>query len=72
MDALAHTRRVRELLAQGRRAEAAALHDAWVSDQLETARAGGVINLSDLFAAKEELEMDRTDSRSADPNTPID
>jgi hypothetical protein len=72
MDALAHTRRVKELLAQGRRVEAAALHNARVNDQLETARAGGVINLSDLIAAKEELEIDRTENPSADQKTSSD
>jgi hypothetical protein len=61
---LAHTEAVKSLINEGKRKQAAELHNARVQDQFEKAKQGQTINLSDLIAAKEELELakDRDDS----------
>lgn len=43
------------LLAEGKVDEAKAAHDATVREQLAKAQAGETINLSDLFASKEQI-----------------
>ncbi|MGH2705893.1 MAG: hypothetical protein ACRDJ4_12610 [Actinomycetota bacterium] len=61
---LRHTKRIAALLAEGRKEEAVGLHDAHVRDELEKAKQGMTIDLSDLMAAKEILTSRLTD---ADP-----
>jgi hypothetical protein len=56
-DALRHTKKIEELLAEGELSRAAALHNAHLKEQFEKAKTGQVINLSDLMAAKEELDQ---------------
>ena len=55
---LDHARRIEALLREGRKAEAAAAHNAYVAGEIDRAREGNVINLSDLMAAKETLDLD--------------
>lgn len=61
-DALRHTKKIEELLAEGKLSQAAALHNAHLKDQFEKAKTGEVINLSDLMAAKEILDQAATES----------
>ena len=55
---LDHARAIEALLRDGRKAEAAAAHNAHVAAEMDRARGGEVINLSDLMAAKETLDLD--------------
>lgn len=55
---LPHTKRTQDLLAQGKRKDARKQHNARVKAELDRARAGETINLSDLMAAKDELDLD--------------
>lgn len=59
MEKLPHSKEVKRLLDQGDRDRAAKTHNARVKSEMEKARAGEVINLSDLIAAKELLEESR-------------
>lgn len=52
---LPHTMRIARLLAHGNTTEAARVHNQHLADQFAKAKAGAVINLSDLMAAKEEF-----------------
>lgn len=52
---LDHARRVEALLKEGRKAEAARLHNEHLAAEMDRARGGNVINLSDLMAAKDAL-----------------
>ena len=52
---LPHTMRIARLLARGNTTEAARVHNQHLADQFAKAKAGAVINLSDLMAAKEEF-----------------
>jgi hypothetical protein len=54
---LDHTAHVQRLIDEGRLKEAAALHNAHLEKEFEKAKRGTVINLSDLMAAKEVLDM---------------
>lgn len=56
-DALEHTKKIEELLAEGKVSEAAALHNAHLDKEFRRAEAGETINLSDLMAAKETLDQ---------------
>jgi Flp pilus assembly protein TadG len=47
--------RIARLLARGNTTEAARVHNQHLADQFAKAKAGAVINLSDLMAAKEEF-----------------
>ena len=53
-----HTERIKALLAQGHRQAAQDTHNAQVARQFEIAKGGGIINLTDLMAAHEELHID--------------
>jgi hypothetical protein len=55
MSDLEHTERIARMLRDGRRRQAIAAHNAHVQAELDRARAGAVINLSDLMAAHEEI-----------------
>ncbi len=54
---LPHADAIAKLLAEGKKDEAAALHNAHVEQQLEAAKQGP-INLSDLMAGKEAFVLD--------------
>jgi hypothetical protein len=54
-DSLKHTRLTQGLLREGRRSTAVKNHNAHVAEQLDRAKAGEVICLSDLMAAAEEI-----------------
>ena len=56
-DPLPHTTVVSYLLRAGRIHAAKVMHNARVRQQLEKARTGGIINLSDLMSAKEEIDL---------------
>lgn len=58
MGELPHAQRTQDLLRKGRTGEAAKAHNARVTAELDRARNGETINLSDLMAAKEELHID--------------
>ena len=62
-DPLEHTKKIEELLAEGKLSEAAALHNKRLKEQFEKAKAGEVICLSDLIAAKETLDQKATESQ---------
>jgi len=49
------TNATRDLLAQGRREDAAQQHNATMDAAFERAKAGAIINLSDLIASSEEF-----------------
>jgi len=53
----AHTKRVCGLLDKGKKASAIAEHNAHVEAEFQRAKAGEVINLSDLIAASEQLHL---------------
>jgi hypothetical protein len=55
---LEHAERVEALLRQGKRKEARALHSQHVESQFAKAKAGEVINLSDLIAGAEAFIID--------------
>lgn len=55
MEKLPHTNAVKRLLAQGDPDAAVRLHNARVKSEFEKTKAGEIINLSDLLAAKEIL-----------------
>ncbi len=55
---LPHADLTQRLLRQGRRATAIKNHNARVHEQLDRARQGETINLSDLMAAREEIIVD--------------
>lgn len=58
---LTHTENVEAILQEGgddARKHAAARHNAHVDAELERAKAGETINLTDLMAAKEQLVVD--------------
>ena len=55
---LEHAERVEALLRQGKRKEAKVLHNQHVESQFAKARAGEVINLSDLIAGAEAFIID--------------
>jgi hypothetical protein len=57
-DQLPHTTRTQELLKKGEREKAREAHNARVESELDRARKGETINLSDLMAAKEQLDLD--------------
>jgi hypothetical protein len=57
MPNLDHAEAVKRLIDEGRLKEAARLHNAHLEKEFERAKRGAVINLSDLMAAKEVLEM---------------
>lgn len=63
---LLHTKRISELLDRHKRMEAIELHNAHVAQEIGRAKAGDVINLSDLMAAKEVLLTGDDDRRSKD------
>lgn len=50
---LKHTRRIQSLVEQGRIEDAAEAHDRRVNSEIVRAKAGQVIELTDLMAAKE-------------------
>lgn len=66
-DTLKHTKKIEELLAEGKGSEAAALHNAHVKKQFDKAKEGEVIVLSDLMAAKEVLDLAATQSKRRRP-----
>ena len=53
-----HTERVKTLLNQGHAQAAQDTHNAHVTRMFEVAKAGGIINLTDLMAARDELHID--------------
>ena len=55
-DSLAHTKTVMELLAEGHVADAKQLHNTHVRARFEAAKRGETICLSDLMAAKEQID----------------
>lgn len=57
-EVLPHTAAVEDLLAQRKREQARRLHNARVKSELDRAQNGATINLSDLMAAKEQLDLD--------------
>lgn len=59
MDVLPHAQRVSALMSEGKRAKAVALHNEYLRKQLDKAKAGETIDLSDLMAAKEILDESR-------------
>ncbi len=59
MEKLPHAAAVQRLLDEGRIQEAAELHNRHLEAELERARQGEPINLSDLIAAKETLHRNR-------------
>lgn len=59
-DQLEHTHQVERVLSEGRLKEDADLHNAHVKAQFDKANHGVVINLSDLMAAKEILDLKAT------------
>jgi len=54
---LPHCERMRDLLRRKGVTEAKLAHNARVKAQFDAARQGQVINLSDLMAAKEEIDL---------------
>lgn len=62
-DALRHTKKIEELLAEGKVSEAVALHNRHLKEQFEKAKAGEVICLSDLMAAKETIDQKVSESQ---------
>jgi len=54
---LPHTERMLALLREGQAKEAKRQHNAHVKAQFDAARQGQAINLSDLMAAKEEIDL---------------
>lgn len=65
-DKLPHTKRISEMLDRRRRKEAIELHNAYVAKEIDRAKGGDVINLSDLMPAKEVLLTGDDDRRSQD------
>lgn len=63
---LPHTKRISALLDRRKRSEAKELHNTHVANEIGRARAGEVINLTDLMAAKEVLLTGDNDRRSQD------
>jgi hypothetical protein len=63
--ALSHVAAIKRLLGSGSRAEAHARHNQRVDAELWRAHQGELINLSDLLAAKDELEFE--DLSQSDP-----
>jgi hypothetical protein len=56
---LPHTESVKDLIENGRHAEATTRHTERVQAEFRRAAHGETINLTDLIAAKEELELSR-------------
>jgi hypothetical protein len=52
------TERIAKLLAEGKRDEAIAAHNATVRQAFERAQQGAIINLTDLMASRDELHVD--------------
>lgn len=63
---LEHAERVEALLRQGKRKEAKALHNRHIESQFAKARAGEVINLSDLIAGAEAFVIDDIEREDRD------
>ena len=59
MSDLPLTKKVAELLNEGKVEEAKRLHNATLRDRFAAAERGAIINLSDLMASREEFEMPR-------------
>lgn len=66
-DRLEHTEKVKALIDEGRTKEAAELHNARVKDQFDKAQQGQTINLSDLIAAREQLDLARARENAGPP-----
>ena len=64
MTQLPHTDRVAELLRQGRRREAAELHNKHLDAEFKRAKQGTQINLSDLMAGREAFIVDEINRSS--------
>ena len=67
-DPLKHTKQVQSLIDKGKLIEAAEVHNRHLKAELERATSGEVIELTDLMAAKEALELVKAtvDQRSAE------
>lgn len=62
---LPHTDKVMQMLEQGQITEAMQKHNDQVNEQFKRAKRGEVINLSDLMAAKEQIDIKRDELRQA-------
>jgi hypothetical protein len=58
MSKLPHTDEVTRLLREGKRAEAAKLQTAHVDAEFKRAQEGATINLSDLMAGREAIDIE--------------
>ncbi|MGZ6570446.1 MAG: hypothetical protein ACXVHB_06045 [Solirubrobacteraceae bacterium] len=57
-DKLPHTRRIEGLLKEGKLGDAINAHNAHLDAEFKRAARGEAINLSDLMAAKDEIDVD--------------